>query len=215
MSTPAVRAAYDAVARAYEAAIGDELAAKPLDRALLRAVGELAGAGTLGDLGCGPGHVTRHLAAHHPDVVGVDLSPAMVEVARAADPGGTYLVASMLDLPVADDAWVGAVAAYSVIHLEPEDRRRAWAELARVLRPGGVLLVSFHVRTAEVATGGSSHLSSWFGHDVDLRAYFLDPEELSRELVATGFAPSARLDRSPAAEGEFPSERCSLVVRRT
>ncbi len=72
----AVRAAYDAIARAYDAQLGDELERKPLDRALLSAIAELAGEGTLADVGCGPGHVTRFLAARHTGVIGIDLSPA-------------------------------------------------------------------------------------------------------------------------------------------
>lgn len=52
-------------------------------------------------------------------------------------------MASLLDLPVADDAWAGAVALYSIIHLDPGERAAAWRELARVVR--GVLLVAFHV----------------------------------------------------------------------
>jgi hypothetical protein len=58
-----VQAAYDAVARAYHDQLGDELAGKPLDRAVLQAFTELAGEGAIADVGCGPGHVTRFLAA--------------------------------------------------------------------------------------------------------------------------------------------------------
>jgi hypothetical protein len=61
-----VPAAYDAIARAYHDELGDELAGKPLDRALLEAFTEVAGAGTIADVGRGPGHVTRFLAARHP-----------------------------------------------------------------------------------------------------------------------------------------------------
>ena len=46
-----VRATYDAVARAYDAHIGDELSGKPLDRALLESLIELAGPGTIADVG--------------------------------------------------------------------------------------------------------------------------------------------------------------------
>ncbi len=60
-----VRAAYDAVARAYDEQLSNELGGKPLDRALLEGFLELTGAGTIADVGCGPGHVTRFLAARH------------------------------------------------------------------------------------------------------------------------------------------------------
>src|SRR6185312_10301611 len=73
-----VRAGYDAVARAYDEKFSGELDHKPLDRALLNALCEMTIGGTLADVGCGPGHVSRFLAGRHPDVVGIDLSPAMI-----------------------------------------------------------------------------------------------------------------------------------------
>src|SRR3712207_2760649 len=91
-----VRAAYDAVAGAYDAELRDELDAKPLDRALLTALTELAGPGPIADVGCGPGHVTRFLAAWHAEVLGIDLSPGMIAVARDRSPGLAFAVGSML-----------------------------------------------------------------------------------------------------------------------
>ncbi|MGH3453060.1 MAG: class I SAM-dependent DNA methyltransferase [Nocardioidaceae bacterium] len=102
-----VQATYDAVARAYDAQLGSELDGKPLDRALLEGFAELVGDGTLADVGCGPGHVTRYLAARHADVVGIDLSPVMIEVARERTPDVPFAVGSMLRLPAIDDAWGG------------------------------------------------------------------------------------------------------------
>jgi ubiquinone/menaquinone biosynthesis C-methylase UbiE len=207
------RATYDAVAVEYDRLLAGELAAKPLDRALLRAASELAAGGPLADVGCGPGHVTRFLAEHHPGVVGVDLSPAMVALAREHAPQLTFVEASMLDLPVPDDAWAGAVALYSVIHFDAPARAAAFAELARVLRPGGVLLVAFHVDSPEFATGEVNHLTTWFGQPVDLDGYFLAPDVVAAELHAAGLAVTATVLREPIDGAEYPSRRCYLVAR--
>jgi trans-aconitate methyltransferase len=83
------RAAYDTVAVDYARLLSSELAAKPLDRALLAAFAELVladGGGPVADLGCGPGRVTTHLHALGLDAFGVDLSPEMVAVARRSYP---------------------------------------------------------------------------------------------------------------------------------
>ncbi|MHB1475503.1 MAG: class I SAM-dependent methyltransferase, partial [Dermatophilaceae bacterium] len=136
------RAAYDAVAGAYDRQLGDELDGKPLDRALLTGLVELVGVGTIGDVGCGPGHVTRFLAKQHPDVVGVDLSPGMIAIACDRAPELSFTVGSMLRLPVADARWAGAVALYSVIHLTADERATAYSEFARVIHPGGWLLLA-------------------------------------------------------------------------
>ncbi|MFI7601588.1 class I SAM-dependent methyltransferase [Actinoplanes sp. NPDC049681] len=209
------RRAYDAVARAYDEQLRDELRHKPLDRALLAALLEQAGDGTVADAGCGPGHVTRFLAARHPDVTGVDLSPAMVRIARDHAPALSFTVGSLLALPVRDAAWAGAVAMYSIIHLDPPERRTAFGELARAIRDDGPLLVAFHVEAAGVAAGETTHLSTWFGSEVAVDVHFLDPAEVTADLVAAGFTMAASLVREPVGAGEFPSRRAYLLARRT
>ena len=210
-----VQAAYDAVATEYDAAIGDELDAKPLDRALLTAFVELAGEGTIADVGCGPGHVTRFLAARHDDVVGVDLSPSMIATARRQAPELSFVVASMLALPVPDAAWAGATALYSIIHLDGAERAGAAREFARAIRPGGWLLVGFHIDDADTAVGERRHFASWFGHDVDLTFFYLDPVEVGAELAAAGFRIMATTIREPGPGPEHPSRRGFVLARRT
>ena len=70
---------------------GDELAGKPLDRALLAAFVETV-SGPVADLGCGPGHVTAHLHSLGCQAFGIDLSPEMVGVARRAYPAVCLLL---------------------------------------------------------------------------------------------------------------------------
>ncbi|WP_433718834.1 class I SAM-dependent DNA methyltransferase [Actinoplanes sp. CA-051413] len=209
-----LRDTYDKVARAYDAQLADELDHKPLDRALLAAFLELAGPGRIADVGCGPGHVTRFLAARHPDVTGLDLSPEMIAIARERAPEIPFTVASMLSLPVADGAWAGAVAMYSIIHLSPPDRVAAFGELARAIRGDGRLLVSFHVEGPDVPAGGTSHLTSWFGAQVDVDVHFLDPDAVRADLVAAGFRIESTMLREPLDPAEFPSRRAYLLARR-
>ncbi len=209
-----VRTTYDRVSGAYDEQLRDELSAKPLDRALLDALIEMVGDGTIADVGCGPGHVTRYLAHRHPDVVGIDLSPAMIDTARGHGPDISFIVGSMLDLPAAADEWAGAIALYSIIHLTPGQRLRAFGELARCVRTGGWLLVAFHLDSAEHAVGESHHLTTWFDQPVDIDAHFLDPDRVSRDIERSGFAVTATLVREPVPGAEYPSRRCSLLAQR-
>lgn len=192
----ATRTAYDVVAVDYADMLRDELAAKPVDRAMLAAFAEqiaAAGGGEVADLGCGPGRVTEHLAGLGVDAFGIDLSPAMVEVARESYPGLLFEVGTMAALDIPDAALTGAVAWYSIIHTPPERQHLLFSEFARVVRPGGWLLLAFQVGDDVV------NLRHAYGHDLELDAYRQDPDRIRALLEAAGFTEYARLVRAPDA----------------
>lgn len=185
-----VRRSYDVVAEEYRDRLSNELAEKPLDRALLAALVEQVGpGGAVADLGCGPGHVTAWLAERGVPVVGIDLSPEMVAVARREHPEVEFREGDLLRLPASDGEFGAAVALYSVIHLGPDELRSAFAEIRRVLRPGAPLLVAVHLGT-EVR-----HLDQWWGHRVDVDFHFFEAQTLLGALTDAGFAVEARLER--------------------
>jgi ubiquinone/menaquinone biosynthesis C-methylase UbiE len=208
------RAVYDTIAEEYDASFRDELASKPLERGMLTAFLELVGQGTVADVGCGPGHVTTFLSHHHENVIGIDLSPRMIEIAQQHAPGVSFTVGSMVELAAEDASWAGVVLLYSIIHLTEAERVRAFAEIARVLRPDGWVLVSFHVDDAEFAAGETKHLRTWFGHDVELEGHFLQEADVASQLEAAGFTVMATLERGPIADIEYASRRCYLLGRR-
>jgi SAM-dependent methyltransferase len=207
-SHESVRRSYDAVAEKYAAEFGGELARKPLDRALLACLIEQAAPGApIADAGCGPGHVAAWLADHGAAAVGIDLSPAMVAVGRREYPAVEFRAGDLLDLP-ADDGEFGAVAAlYSIIHLEPGELPRAFAEIRRVLRPAGLALVSFHLGS-EVR-----HLAEWWGVAVDVDFRFLEMADVAAALQRAGFGVEARLERANYP-GEVETRRGYLMARR-
>lgn len=186
----ATRASYDQAAATYADRFRDELTGKPLDRALLAAFAERAGTGArVLDLGCGPGHVTAHLAGLGLAASGLDLSPGMVEVARAAHPELAFTAGSMLDLD--GRSFDGAVALYSLIHFERADRQRALARIHALLAPGAPLLLAVH-EGDEV-----HHVEELWGVPLDLDFHFLDVDELRRDVVSAGFVVEAVLRREP------------------
>ncbi|MGH3661339.1 MAG: class I SAM-dependent methyltransferase [Micromonosporaceae bacterium] len=210
-----VRSSYDMVAHTYLEKYGDELDNVPLERSLLRCFAELTARvdGPVADVGCGPGHVTCHLYELGCEALGIDLSPRMVEIAQDRYPGLDFAVGSMLDIPAPDDAWAGAVALYSIIHLNPRQRETACRELARVIRPGGGLLVGFHVRDDEHHPGQVKRLHEWWGDPVQLEVHFLDPAEVAADFEAAGFALNAKVE-SEAEPGQYPSQRGYLLATR-
>lgn len=203
-----IRQSYDTVAGAYHEHLGNELSYKPLDRALLAALVEQAEPGTpVADIGCGPGHVAGWLAGHGVRAVGIDLSPRMIEVAAAHYPDTEFRTGDLLSLPATDGEFGAAAVLYSIIHLEPDELAPALAELRRVIRPDGRMLVSFH------AGDETRHVEELHGHRVDLDFRFLDPAAVAGLVGEAGFALEAQLERAPYPE-EVATRRAYLLARR-
>lgn len=140
--TTTVRQAYSQRAAEYVAALGAMTAVHPLDELLVSRWARSVDGPVL-DAGSGPGHWTDHLAAQGVDAEGVDQVPEFVASARAAHPSVPYRLGSMDALPHDDGSLAGVLAWYSLIHHEPAEIGAPLAEFARVLRPGGGLLIGF------------------------------------------------------------------------
>ncbi|WP_166971811.1 class I SAM-dependent methyltransferase [Brevibacterium atlanticum] len=208
------RESYDAIATMYTDWIADELTAKPHDRAVLGAYSELVlatGSSDVLDIGCGPGRITSFLAALGLTPSGLDLSPAMIELARGLYPSLDFAVGTMTALPYADDTFSGLVAWYSIIHIPDEELSTAFAEAARVLRPGGWFQLAFQLGDRV------DHFSDLAGFDVDLDFHRRSIDEVLTALEPHGFTPATRLEREPDRSGRYPeaTRQGYLLVRRT
>ncbi len=203
-----VRRSYDAVADKYAAELGDELAYKPLDRALLACLIEQTEPGTpIADVGCGPGHVSAWISCHGVAAVGIDLSAAMVAVGGQEHPEVEFRLGDLLDLPAADGEFGAVVALYSIIHLEPGELASAFEEIRRVLRPSGLAFLAFHIGS-EVR-----HLDQWWGLDVDIDFRFLQVPHVVQTMERAGFSVQMRLERSSYPR-EVDTRRGYLLARR-
>lgn len=197
------RTAYDAGAEAYVEWVGTEISPTTegvLDRSVLESFAHLVSEGPGGrvaDVGCGPGRVAAFLAARGVEVVGLDGSWEMLAAASIAHPAISLTQATLTALPFCGLSLAGVVSWYSIIHTPPELLDRVWAELRRVVRPGGQLLVAFQ------AGEGEAHLrNEVFGRPVSLTSYRHAPIEVERSLVKEGFRLHARIVRDPALAHE-------------
>lgn len=204
-----LRASYDRVADEYAQRIFDELQYKPLDRQLLdRLAAGVPAGGIICDLGCGPGHIARYLRDRGAQVRGVDLSAQMIDQARRLNPDIEFQPGNMLALDVADEAWAGIAAFYSIIHVPRAEVVAALIELKRVLQPGGLLLVAFHLGTEVL------HLDEWWGQPVSADFVYFQAPEMQAYLQAAGFQIEDLIERPPYPEVEHPSHRAYILARK-
>ena len=186
------RESYDTVAESYARAV--TLDAFPVVRAVLALFAERVRAvgGPVVDVGCGPGQITAHLRDLGLDAFGIDLSPEMVRLARRDHPGLRFEIGSMTDLDVPDGSVGGALAWYSTQHVPDDDLPTVAAHLHRVLRPGGVAMLGFHV-------GDRSTLKTegYGGHPMRIHVHRRPVERVASWLRDAGFVIEAHVLLDP------------------
>ncbi len=135
------------------------------------------------DAGCGTGRVAVELARRGLEVVGVDIDPSMLEVARGKDPNLLWVVGDLagVDLGRRFDAVV--MAGNVMIYLEPGTEAAVVANLARHLEPGGALVAGFSLEPGRL----------------DLTAYDAHTSAAGLELAESW----ATWDRQPFAGGDY------------
>lgn len=197
-----IATAYDARAEEYAALIGDIARTDARDRALI-ADWRDATPGRLLDAGCGPGLWTGFLHDGTRDVLGIDLSEEFIAHARETQPDLEFHHGSFAALPLLDASLGGVLAWYSLIHTPPSELPSVLSEFARVVAPGGSILIGFF----------DGDPREPFDHAVTT-AYFWNQDALQPLLEQAGFTITAA-ERRVRAPGE-PSIRphASLTATR-
>lgn len=175
MGNESTRAAYRARAAEYTRILGSVEDMHELDQQRIRRWA--AGIdGQMIDAGCGPGHWTNYLHQQDSTIEGIDLVPEFIESARTRFPDVPFRVGSFHELDFPDTTLQGVLAWYSLIHIPPNEMPMALKEFARVLGPGGQLLLGFF----------DGPPGSPFQHAVTT-AYYWSTEHMGHLLTKAGF----------------------------
>jgi SAM-dependent methyltransferase len=190
------------VADRYNELVRDPLVVEPFTCALIGVFADLVRALSdtqeVADLGCGPGHLTDFLSQLGLPARGIDLSPALIDIAQRNRPDLAFEVGAILDLDIADCSLGGVLAHYSTIHTPPEHVPTAFAEFAWVITPGGYILLAFQ--------SGDDTLDGWqaFDHKVS-PAYRWSIDTLADLPRVAGLIEIARLRVQPRPMERFPA----------
>jgi ubiquinone/menaquinone biosynthesis C-methylase UbiE len=205
---------YDAAARTYVDFVGTDLSLAtelPADLYLLVAFIEMIKPQPnrrVADIGCGPGRAAAFMAGHGLDVIGVDVSKAMLAIASTAHPHIEFKEGQLDALPIETGMLGGAVCWYSIIYTPPDRLDEAFDELARALTPGGYLLLAFQ------AEGEPVFREDAFGSRLPLTSYRHRVQEVAAFLEGTGFNICSTTLRAPELEHETTSQGFVIATSR-
>jgi ubiquinone/menaquinone biosynthesis C-methylase UbiE len=206
----------NATADAYAMQFIDELSHKHLDRILLKQFAEENKNGNCIDFGCGPGQTTKFLFdCGMKDIVGTDISPAMIAKAKELNPHIHFEIADMLNLHYKDNSFSSAIAFYAIVNFTFDEVKIAFKEINRVLsegiplgKEGGQFLFSFHIGT-EI-----KYVDNFLDKNVALDFYFFETEKIISLLEETGFTIIDVIERFPYKDAEYPSKRAYIWVKK-
>jgi SAM-dependent methyltransferase len=202
----AARDVFDRSAQTYAQFVGTRISPTtecPADLSLLVAfIGLIKGQAVnrVADVGCGPGRVAAFLADQGLDVIGVDVSREMLAIAATAHPRIEFEQGQLDALPIEAGTLAGAVCWYSIIYTPSDQLGEAFSELARVLTPGGRLLLAFQ------AEGEPVHRENAFDTHLPLTSYRHRVQLVATVLEETGFTIDTTAFRAPELLHETTSQ---------
>jgi SAM-dependent methyltransferase len=193
---------YNKAAKNYANKFIDELNKKHFDRLLLQAFAKE-------NLGCGPGQTTAFLFnLGFTNIVGTDVAPGMIDVAKEINPQLNFEVADMLKLHFDAHSFGSAIAFYAIVHFTYEELATAFNEIKRVLIKGGQCLFSFHVGDQIV------HHDIFLEQKVDINFHFFDTQKVVELLTVIGFTIIDVIERQLYTAIEYPSKRAYIWIEK-
>jgi ubiquinone/menaquinone biosynthesis C-methylase UbiE len=208
---------WDLRAAAYDAYTGQvTTSAIPM----LLAMAETAPGTRLLDLCCGTGRGAGAASALGAKADGVDVSPAMIEFARADFPSASFETGDAEAIPKPDDTYDSVICSFGVMHVASP--AIMFNEIARVLRPGGHVALSHWIGPPEsvlfrIVFGTMQRLADMSVVPSSPPPFALSSEEAMREaLEAAGFSDVSAV-RLPlvfrAPKGQFPKHFRAFAAR--
>ncbi len=143
-------------------------------------------------------------------VFGSDLFPRMLEQARQLNPDISFREGNMMSLDLPDDALGGITAFYAIVNSPNALLSSVFREMQRVLQPGGLLLLAFHIGDEVL------HENELWGRPISMDFFLFQPSAIRDFAEAAGFAIEEIIERDPhAPEVEYQSRRAYIFARKT
>lgn len=190
---------YQKIADKYSNLYFDDLTDTPYIDTFLE---KLPGKAKVLDVGSGPGQFTKYMMDRGFEVIGIDYTTEMIEIAKQKVPSGSFKQMDMRKLEFEDENFDGLLLAYSLIHIPTEDIPETLKGFYRILKPSGYIEI--------IAQNGEADkiIDEPFMPSEKMFFNFFIKERLSKLLEDAGF----KIDYQIEAESQDPDSVSDKVI---
>ena len=130
---------YDAIAKQF-----DEAYCKTIyfQKQFDKFVAKLKPGSKIIDIGCGTGHLAKHLSDKGFQVTGIDFSKSMLEIARKRCQSCTFIIADIAEFNYSAELYDAAILSFSIIHLKDDEIEKVLQKTYSALKPGSYAFIA-------------------------------------------------------------------------
>lgn len=165
--------------------------------------------GKILDAGCGPGVDVAYIASKGFDVIGIDLSEKMLEIAKRKNPRIYFQKADIRKLNFKPNTFDGIIASFSLIHIPKKDVNKTVDNFYKLLKPRGVIYIGIQEGKSQ-----EIFLTEPLKPDEKIFLNIISAKEIKEILTKAGFIVLNEFSRPAENKEEFDFNKFVVIAKK-
>jgi len=165
--------------------------------------------GKILDVGCGPGVDVAYMTSKGFDVIGIDLSEKMLDIAKKKNPNTNFEKADIRKLNFKLNTFDGILASFSLIHIPKKDVNKTVDSFYKLLKPNGIIYIGIQEgKTQELS------ITEPLKPDEKIFLNIISANEIKETLDKIGFIVLSEFSRPSESKEEFDFNKFVVIARK-